>query len=135
MTDRYNVSKLIEVLCVRTLSNLSPISAKSPVIINTLHPGLARSTLLRDTYGLKATIFSILTYIIGKSTEEGSRTLVIGASADESTHGQYMSEGKIKQPAPFVLSEKGAKAQARVWEELIEKLEEIQPGITANIRA
>lgn len=135
MEDRYNVSKLLEILGIRALSNLSPVSAESPVIINTIHPGLARSSILRDVTGVKGAIFGFMTWLVGKSTEEGSRTLVIGASADASTHGQFMSEGKIKQPAPFVLSEKGAKAQAKFWEELTEKLEAIEPGITANIKA
>ena len=35
--------------------------------------------------------------------------------------------------APIINSEKGQKLQKRVWAELAEKLEKIQPGILQNI--
>jgi hypothetical protein len=37
------------------------------------------------------------------------------------------------RPSPFVRSEEGAKAQAKVWAELSKKLETIQPGIMSNV--
>lgn len=37
------------------------------------------------------------------------------------------------RPSPLVLSEEGAKIQKRVWAEISQKLETIQPGIMANV--
>lgn len=35
--------------------------------------------------------------------------------------------------SPFVYSPEGAETQRRLWEELVEKLERIQPGLMDNI--
>ena len=35
--------------------------------------------------------------------------------------------------SPFVYSPEGAKTQSRLWDELVEKLETIQPGVMASI--
>lgn len=53
--------------------------------------------------------------------------------ADQETHGQYLSECLVRDPVETVLSEDGKIAQEKVWKELIQRLEEIEPGIQANI--
>ena len=48
--DRYNVSKLLEILLVRSISaamKQSP-NAATPVILNTVNPGLCHSELDKD---------------------------------------------------------------------------------------
>jgi retinol dehydrogenase-12 len=71
--------------------------------------------------------------ILARSTEKGSRTLVAAVSAGEESHGCYMADCKVREPSAWVRSEKGAETQRRVYGELMEILEGIQPGITANI--
>lgn len=71
--------------------------------------------------------------LIARSTEVGGRTLVHSAAAGADSHGQYMSECKVKEPSKFVRSNEGAMAQQRVHNELMGILEKIQPGITSNI--
>lgn len=105
------------------------------MVINTPHPGICKSTLVHSVGGLKGSALKLGVSLTGKSVEEGSRTLVHAASASADTHGQFLSECRVKKPSPFVLSENGGKAQLRVWEELIEKLEGISPGISSNIQA
>jgi trehalose-6-phosphatase len=70
--------------------------------------------------------------LMARSTEVGSRTLVAAAAAGPESHGAYMRDGKANNAAlsSFVRSEDGAKAQKKVWEELSEILENIQPGVT-----
>lgn len=70
---------------------------------------------------------------LARTTEYGSRTLVHAAIQGPESHGQYMSDCKISPPGPFVLSDAGKKAQDRVWDELVKKLEAIRPGVTANL--
>jgi hypothetical protein len=45
--DRYNVSKLIEILVVRELALAMDASGKPKVILNTLTPGFCHSELMR----------------------------------------------------------------------------------------
>jgi NAD(P)-dependent dehydrogenase (short-subunit alcohol dehydrogenase family) len=130
MHDRYNVSKLLEVFAVREIV-ATKASEGYPVIINLVNPGFCVSQLMRN---LSPLLRFIIRFIFrARSTEVGSRTLVHAASAGEETHGQYLGDCKILDPAPLVLSPEGKEVQKRIWKELSEKLEELQPGILGNI--
>ena len=144
MSDRYNVSKLLEVFFVRELASYSPppsqrtqhgsgkAKGKGGVIINFLNPGLCHSELARDAgWGLY-----LLKAVLARTTEHGSRTLVHASMAGEESHGQYMSNCEVSEVAPLVQkdeAEQGGKLQKRVWDEIVAKLESIQPGVTKNV--
>jgi retinol dehydrogenase 12 len=127
MNDRYNVTKLLEVYVVREWARLY-MSNDYPIILNAVNPGLCHSELTREV-GLPATIFKAL---LARTTEMGSRTLVNAASAGRETHGEFMWDCKVKTPAKLVVGPEGPDLQKRVWNELKEILEEIEPGVTSN---
>ncbi|KFY64839.1 hypothetical protein V496_02984 [Pseudogymnoascus sp. VKM F-4515 (FW-2607)] len=133
--DRYNTSKLLEVLLVRSLAaaiRKGPHATK-PLIINDVNPGLCHSELDKDVKGIASYVITAAKAIMARTTEVGGRTLVHSAAAGTESHGQYMSEAKVKEPSAFVRSDEGAKVQERVHKELMDILETIQPGITNNI--
>lgn len=133
--ERYPVSKLLEVFTVRSLA--AQISkgphASEKVILNTVNPGLCHSSLSRQAKGFQALFFNLFKATFARSTEVGSRTLVACAAAGEESHGKYMSDCVISEPSEFVRSEEGKKTQERVYNELLDILEKIQPGIRGNI--
>ena len=146
MDDRYNVSKLLEVLCVREIARQHPYPKSLPFLINTVNPGLCHSELGRNMSGLRSFVFEALKSLVARSTEAGSRTYVRAAemgirldSGDEDSgekcHGAYMSNCQVAEPSPFVRSEEGQAVQKSVWSELAEKLEKIEPGILKNLEA
>jgi len=129
MSDRYNASKLLEVFSSRQMVADYCPSKDYPVITNFVNPGLCHSGLMRETEVLGR----IIKFIMGaRTTEVGSRTLVHATHAGPESHGQYLSDCKIKPPAPFVTSTQGKELQAKVWKELSAKLEAIHPGIFKN---
>jgi retinol dehydrogenase 12 len=133
--DKYNTSKLLEILTIRSLAlALSAASTSKPkIILNTLTPGFCHSALMRSArFPLNVAAY-IGKLILARSTEVGSRTLVAAASAGEESHGKYMADCKVREPSAWVRSEKGAETQKRVYGELMEILEGIAPGITGNI--
>ncbi|KAF5988825.1 retinol dehydrogenase 12 [Fusarium bulbicola] len=135
LNDRYNVSKLLEVMLVRSFATAmkdSPHSAQ-PIILNNVHPGLCESELDKDVKGLPRYLLSIAKTLVARKTEEGSRTLVHSAATGDESHGKYMSECRVREPSTFVRSKEGAETQARVHKELMAILENIQPGITRNL--
>lgn len=134
MAERYPVSKLLEVLFVRALAERmdSGPHAKE-VVLNCLNPGLCHSGLTRNMSGVIGIVMTIMKLLIARTTEMGSRTLVAAAVAGPESMGQYMSDCKVTPPSPFVRSEDGKKTQERVYSELIEILEKLQPGISKNI--
>ena len=135
MAGRYFLSKLIVMQCVRELAvRISASSAKhgAPmVVVSNVAPGWCRTDLFRHEDG--GVGMRIALKVIGRSSEEGSRTLVHGAVAGKEVHGQYVSECQVKPASAFVRSKEGEKLQKRVWEELMAKLETICPGISANL--
>lgn len=76
---------------------------------------------------------TLMKLFLARTTEAGSRTLVASVLAGEESHGQYMSDCEIAEPSEFVRSEEEEKVQAKVYKELKDILEGIQPGITQNI--
>lgn len=65
-----------------------------------------------------------------RPTEVGARTLVHGVSAGPETHGMYVPDCKITPMKGLMAGKAGEELQHRVWLELMDKLEAIQPGVT-----
>ncbi|KAF7561667.1 hypothetical protein G7046_g2472 [Stylonectria norvegica] len=126
--ELYPISKLLGVLAFR---EISPQLNGTGVIFNLLNPGLCHSELGRDA----GFVFTLIKFVLARSTEVGSRTLVASAVAGPESHGKYFSDGVIddKAVSEFARSEDGKQAGKKVWRELSEILESIQPGITSNL--
>ncbi|KAK7608829.1 hypothetical protein BKA81DRAFT_308805 [Phyllosticta paracitricarpa] len=144
MDDRYDVSKLLEIFVVRQFASdpelMGPRSDTSPypVVVTAVNPGFCDSRIRREFYeGPKITKYVVKAFelLMARSSEEGARNLVLAVApgkADQTWHGQYISDGKVKPASKFVRSETGLKQQKRVWEELAVILDRIQPGVTKN---
>jgi NAD(P)-dependent dehydrogenase (short-subunit alcohol dehydrogenase family) len=124
MGERYQLSKLLEVLLVQELAGLV---RGSEVIVNMINPGLCHSQLGREI-GWQLTLMKM---VLARTTEVGSRTLVAGATAGLESHGSYMTDGHVENSAfsPFVRSEEGRQAREKLWAELEVILEGVRPGI------
>jgi hypothetical protein len=127
------VSKLLEILTIRSLAPAMAASGKPTVILNTLTPGFCHSELMRHAVFPLNLLGWIGKKLIGRTTEMGSRTLVSAACAGEETHGVYMTDCQVGEVSEWVRGPKGTEAQKRVYEELMAILEEIEPGVTKNI--
>jgi hypothetical protein len=128
MGERYPTSKLLEVLVIR---QIAPQLEGSGVILNMLNPGLCHSKLARDA----GPFLAFVKFLLARTTEVGSRTLVAAAVAGPESHGKYMSDARINDDtlSDFVKSADGKKASKKVWKELSDILESIQPGVTSNL--
>ncbi|KAF7557503.1 hypothetical protein G7046_g6025 [Stylonectria norvegica] len=131
--DRYTTSKLLQLMVLRRLAAAIDASGKGHVLVNGLNPGFCKTELFRQ-YGFPLNIavwaFSAL---LARQPEMGSRTLLSAAVAGEETHGQWMSDCKVAKWPQYMTGEEGEKLTEKVWEELLEVVEEIEPGVTKNI--
>ncbi|KAH6971761.1 putative short-chain dehydrogenase [Ilyonectria sp. MPI-CAGE-AT-0026] len=127
MSDRYNVSKLLEILVIKQFASLSPLKSNN-VIINCVSPGFCQSELHRER---DSRVVRLALKMLARQTEVGSRTLVYGASAGPETHGQYLPDCNITVTKGLTEGSAGAELQNRVWEELTQKLEAVQKGVTS----
>jgi len=125
MHSRYYLSKLMVGLCMREFA--AQVDRRR-IVVNSVNPGWCKTNLFRiDDGGLGGRIGLRL---IGRTSEQGSRTLVHAITAGPETHGCYLSECKIKMPSAFIRSAAGQKTQRRLWSELVVKLEAVLPGVT-----
>ncbi|MDI1487586.1 MAG: hypothetical protein OHK93_006856 [Ramalina farinacea] len=131
MGDRYNVTKLLQVFLARALaSRLPQNNSSSPTItLNYLTPTLCHSDLGRD-FG---SLYAAFLWIFAKPTEEGGRAIVDAAAKGKGSHGEFLWCGRVRGPSQFVLSEEGKQTQERVFQEVMEVLEKVVPGISNNI--
>ncbi|KAL2063262.1 hypothetical protein VTL71DRAFT_5067 [Oculimacula yallundae] len=129
----YEISKLIEILFIREL--LSRLSAKTQaepaVVVTLVNPGLCVSTLAtRDkTSAVMKAVLAIAMKLVARTTEVGSRTLVLGAAVGMTSHGEYMSDGENQKVEGWIYTDVGKEVQKKVFEQTMRVLELRKPGI------
>ena len=124
MSSRYPTSKLLEVLVCREITRLHPIS-ESKVTLNFANPGFCYSELMREN---QSAAIRLLFRLLARTTEVGSRPLVYAGLAGPETHGKYLTNCRMEACAPLVEGKEGPELQKRVWGELSEMLERIEPA-------
>lgn len=132
-TDRYPVTKLLEILIVRELAVEMDKTGAPKVILNALSPGFCRTGLYRNVPFPLSTFFTVATLAVGRTSEMGSRNLFKAATAGEESHGNYIVDCSLGNVSSFVRSKEGEETQKRVFKELLFILEKIKPGVVENI--
>ncbi|CAK5267280.1 unnamed protein product [Mycena citricolor] len=130
MTDRYYLTKLLNVFFVRAFNDRLPPS--TPVVIDAVNPGFCRSELNREAVGLAGILFAIMQLLLAHTTEEGSRQLIYAALAEgtgEKLRGQFVTNYGVSEVSDFVLTPMGVKLQDRLWDDLIDILQKVDPKV------
>ena len=131
--DRYNTSKLLVVLLARELAIRVSSLSNNRIIVSIVTPGFCKSQISRNLPLAGRLSVGLFLALIGRTTEAGSRCLVSAAAAGADTHGQYLDSCRVSEPSAFVLSEEGRNVQPRVYAELMDVLDGIEPGIAGNV--
>ncbi|EME48710.1 hypothetical protein DOTSEDRAFT_67672 [Dothistroma septosporum NZE10] len=131
MSDRYNVSKLLEVLSCREIAR-EHSAQQLGVTLNFVNPGWCHSELMRE---ISNPLIWLIKRIMCRSTEVGSRTLVHAGLQGVDTHGKFMSDSQIANCAPLVEGPEGPELQKRLWAEVAAQLNQIEPGVTKVLDA
>ncbi|KAH9177633.1 hypothetical protein EDB89DRAFT_2218277 [Lactarius sanguifluus] len=134
--DRYPLSKLLNVLFVRELTKRLPVN--SPIIVISVNPGYCKSQLSRHLPLATRIAVSIMAAVLARTTEQGSRQLVWaavgGAGREFELRGNYVSKANLQEVSDYVLSDDGAVAQRRIWEESVEILSRVDPKFESIVR-
>ena len=126
--SNYPTTKLLGIYIVREMAARKPVDS-CPVTINLTNPGLCKSELAREG----SMQIQIMKFFLARTTEVGSRALVGGAIARSETHGKYLDKCEVAPTASVTMGQEGQKAQKKLWDELMHKLEEIEPGVSRNL--
>ena len=130
--NRYQVSKLLEILLVREInSHLNTNkSARPAVTTNLACPGLCKSTINRSSKKLSL-MERFACLIFERTTEVGAQNFVLAACAGPTSHGQLLSNGNNLELDPWIRSDMGREVQKRVFERTMKLLEMRKPGVGA----
>lgn len=127
MPGRYNLSKMLLHQAFQEFHNA--VKTKYPadnVVLNIVNPGWCASELAR--YKSPPLAQRAMFRLIGRTAEQGARTLVHAVTTGMETSGCYLSECQVKKQSEFMRSERGETLHRRVWEQLVERLEREAPG-------
>lgn len=95
----YGISKYFVQCAVKELAKfVEPAEGgELPVIVTSVCPGACQSDLSRNLSNplLKYVVIPIFTFLLTRSTEAGSRTLVSGTAQGEKAHGKMWLDDKI----------------------------------------
>ncbi|KUL91072.1 hypothetical protein ZTR_00732 [Talaromyces verruculosus] len=136
--NQYHISKLMLNWAIIKLSSIiDPIKSQdpNPIVINSVDPMFCKTGIARDLPIQIKLIFKVFEFVFARPAEEGARRIVTAASSGRETHGQYLqSDGQLIYE-DIVISNDGVKRGNYVWDLLCKKLEELQPGVLANLRS
>ncbi|KAI0132896.1 short-chain dehydrogenase/reductase-like protein [Xylariales sp. AK1849] len=133
MLDRYNISKLLEILIARELAKAIDSSTKPRIILNSVNPGYCRTEIGRNASFPVGLLLKLFGYLLARSPEMGSRTLMSAVFAGKETHGRYMGDCMLHDESRLVRSEEGYEAGRKAYAELLALLEGVAPGISSNV--
>ncbi|KAF4977807.1 hypothetical protein FZEAL_5714 [Fusarium zealandicum] len=131
--ERYNISKLLQLMIVPRLAEDLDASRKGRIVVTGLHPGFCGTELFRQLPFPLSLIYKVFSMAISRTAEMGSRTLLAAAFAKEDLHGKFMADAELHDFPKIMQGEEGAKLVRRVWDELMGMLEGIESGSTSNI--
>jgi retinol dehydrogenase-12 len=93
---RYNVSKMIELLCTRELAaDITKSDKQGRLTISLINPGSVRTDIMREAGYWYSLYVAAFRSVLSRSAEEGGRTLVNAAEGGEKTHGAYLNDCKV----------------------------------------
>ncbi|GAA5914900.1 hypothetical protein JCM6882_008102 [Rhodosporidiobolus microsporus] len=133
-SDRYNVSKLLDVMMAREFAKLPALKAKG-VVVNSVNPGLTKSALRRDAPGVVECVLNV----IARPTADSAMNYAYAGIADTDGQehskegGAFISRCQVIAPSKFMLSEEGKEVSRKIWEELIEVWRGIDGAVVREV--
>ncbi|CAG9996342.1 unnamed protein product [Clonostachys byssicola] len=134
-TGGYTVSKLLEVLAVRHLAPLLPVSSTG-VVLNLVCPGLCKTDIGRNASDDIKAVAGTMMDRIGRTSEDGSRTLLFAATAGKSSHGKFTADCEIKDDSiipDWIKGKEAEEERKRLWDVIAKEIEAAAPGSLAKI--
>jgi NAD(P)-dependent dehydrogenase (short-subunit alcohol dehydrogenase family) len=124
MSSRYPLSKLIVHLLFANMAHHAPAQSDSArVIFNLVNPGWCGTELGRVK---EQGIFERICFrVMGRTSEDGGRTLAHAVTAGRESDREYLSECMVKPQSEYLRSEKGAHVGKRIFGEVLKRIQAI----------
>ncbi|RMJ05145.1 hypothetical protein BHE90_014596 [Fusarium euwallaceae] len=131
MADRYDTTKLVQLLAFYALQDTVNRSWSGSIIFRTVDPGLCDTGLTREMPLLIRIIHRIMKMLLARTPEVGGRCIVLGAANfDKGDYdGGYVKDGVVESPPDAVTGPEAAKLKERVFSQLLSLLRRMDPQI------
>ncbi|KAH7257952.1 hypothetical protein BKA59DRAFT_508846 [Fusarium tricinctum] len=116
MGDRYDTSKLIQLLAFYALGDFVDQSWPDSITFTAVDPGLCDTDLAREMPLIVRIIHRIMKLLLARTAEVGGRCIVLGVEGD--CHGGYVKDGIVESPPAAVTEPEGVKLKERVFSQL-----------------
>ncbi|GAB1311266.1 Retinol dehydrogenase 14 [Madurella fahalii] len=114
--SQYYLVKLAGIFIVRGL--VERLSGDR-VVVNASCPGMCKTNMGRN-HPLSQRIFMAVFYLfLGRSAEQGSRTLVSATGLGRESQGKFWTNDKYLPPSQFMESERGNDLYRETWQEIL----------------
>jgi NAD(P)-dependent dehydrogenase (short-subunit alcohol dehydrogenase family) len=131
----YALSKLLLEYAMRHIATLPSVvstSSEPKVIVNSACPGMCKTDLGRQ-YTNKNMLYRILLWIMGvlimRSAEAGSRLYVSAITRGKESQGKIWKDDRYFDGGEMVESAEGKKFGEKVWKEMVDVMENIEPRV------
>ncbi|PVF96003.1 NAD(P)-binding protein [Serendipita vermifera] len=132
MVDRYNLTKLLNVILTRRLASSTFWSSgdysKDDIVVCCVNPGLCRTDLLRRISNIGRVIVYTL---FGRPASEGAKNHVWACLTDEIPTGSYISQCRVAKTFGMANTLEGEQAEKRVWNEIADLVTKMAPETTS----
>ncbi|KZO93402.1 NAD(P)-binding protein [Calocera viscosa TUFC12733] len=129
--DRYGLSKLLIIFFLRELSTRV---SSDKVIINNVCPGLIRTEINRGMPSYDRPALEARYAASANPVEKGAACYVHAVAAvGKESHGLWYRRMELTPYADIVTNGEGEKLQPRIWNETMEALDKVVPGIGSDI--
>ncbi|KAL4870414.1 hypothetical protein BDV12DRAFT_195355 [Aspergillus spectabilis] len=132
-TERYAITKLLDIFVTIEIAALVPRDERGDplVIINCLAPGFCKSNLLSREEGVPL-IVKIILFIVGRSVEEGSKTILHAVTQGVESHGKWIEDQIIRDPGKIVTASEMVVVRKKIWGELLAVLTMVDPELRTD---
>ncbi|KAM7200666.1 retinol dehydrogenase 14 [Naviculisporaceae sp. PSN 640] len=89
------------------------------VVINASDPGLCKTGMLRSFPLIVRAIMAVRYWFLGRSVEEGARTLVSATGLGAESNGKFWRNDRFSELSELVDSEDGRELARRTWEDVL----------------
>ena len=138
---QYALSKLVLEYAMRQIARLpsvTPTSGEPTIVVNSTCPGMCKTDLGRQ-FTEKNVLFRILLWIlfllVGRSAAAGSRQYVSAITRGKESQGKLWKDDKYYDGGEMVESQEGRKFGDKVWKELVQVMEGIEPKVQSILAA
>ncbi|TVY35451.1 Short-chain dehydrogenase/reductase [Lachnellula occidentalis] len=128
--QRYSDSKLMVAAFTQVLAQHVPASK---VVINNLCPGIVATGFDVNLPIWLKPIMWVVRKARARTVEEGARTLIYASGvAQADSHGKFILNNVITEPAPILAQPEGEKLKQKAWAEAVAQVKELDPGFNRD---